>query len=233
MASDNTPKPGSYGEVWLLAYPIILANMSETLMGVVDTYMVAQLGKVEVAAVGLGSMMAWLFYLPFLGLAMGVNTFVSQSFGAKRFLECGRMTWQGLHVAVVAGIIITLSLFLAPWLFELAKPSARVQLLGTQYMQYRLLDGLGLTIGMTIASFLRGIGDTRTPMKIGIAINLINILLNYGLIYGNFGLPRMGVEGSALGSAIAGLSGGAMYLILFFRARYAKYGVREASLPVR
>ena len=233
MASDNTPKPGSYGEVWLLAYPIILANMSETLMGVVDTYMVAQLGKVEVAAVGLGSMMAWLFYLPFLGLAMGVNTFVSQSFGAKRFLECGRMTWQGLHVAVVAGIIITLSLFLAPWLFELAKPSARVQLLGTQYMQYRLLDGLGLTIGMTIASFLRGIGDTKTPMKIGIAINLINILLNYGLIYGNFGLPRMGVEGSALGSAIAGLSGGAMYLILFFRARYAKYGVREASLPVR
>ncbi|MEE2710371.1 MAG: MATE family efflux transporter [Gemmatimonadota bacterium] len=229
----DVPSSGSIKEVWLLACPIILANISETLLGVIDTFMVAQLGKVEVAAVGLGSMMAWLFYLPFLGLAMGVNTFVSQSFGAKRYEECGRMTWQGMYVAVGSGIFITLCIFLAPWLFEIAKPSDRVQILGTQYMQLRMLDGLGLTIGMTVASFLRGIGDTKTPMKIGIVVNILNIVLNYGLIYGNFGLPRMEVQGSALGSAIAGLSGGAIYLALYFRSRYAPYGARHILLPTR
>ena len=72
---------GSINRVWLLAYPIILANMSETLLGVVDTYMVGQLGVAEIGAVGLGSMLAWLFYLPVLGLAMGLNTFVAAADG--------------------------------------------------------------------------------------------------------------------------------------------------------
>ena len=97
---------GGIREVWLLSYPIILANISETLLGVVDTYMVGQLGEVEIGAVGMGSMMSWLFYLPFLGLAMGLNTFVSQSYGAKKYTACGYMTWQGIHVALISGVLI-------------------------------------------------------------------------------------------------------------------------------
>ena len=110
ISSPQAPPPGGMQEVWLLAYPIVLATISETLMGTIDTFMVARLGTVEVAAVGLGAMMSWVFYLPFLGLAMGVNTFVSQSYGARVYNECGRMTWQGLYVAICSGILILLGI---------------------------------------------------------------------------------------------------------------------------
>lgn len=225
------PDAGGYREVWLLAYPIILANISETLMGATDTFMVAQLGKVEVGAVGLGSMMAWLFYLPFLGLAMGVNTFVAQSYGAKTYEDCGRMTWQGLYIAAVSGLLILSGVLLAPALFALARPSAEAQQLGTVYLQYRLLDGPGLMIGMTVASFLRGIGDTRTPMKIGITVNILNVILNYGLIYGELGMPRLEVQGSAIGSAIAGWTGGVLYVACAWHGRYAAYRIRRPAGP--
>lgn len=224
---------GGLREVWLLSYPIVIANMSETLLGVVDTYMVGQLGEVEIGAVGLGSMMSWLFYLPFLGLALGVNTFVSQSYGAKKYTACGYMTWQGLYVALISGGLIWAGILLAPIMFDLAGPSPEVHDIGITYLQWRLIDAPGLMVGMTIASFFRGIGDTKTPMKIGIAINLINIILNYGLIYGNFGLPRLEVQGSAIGSAIAGLSGGLIYVVLFFRKYLTSFGNRTPVWPNR
>lgn len=233
VESVTSPAAGGMREVWLLSYPIILANMSETLLGVTDTYMVGQLGKVEIGAVGLGSMMAWLFYLPFLGLAMGVNTFVSQSYGAKSFGDCGHITWQGLYVALASGVLILLGILCAPLMFDLADPSPEVHELGVSYLQWRLLDAPGLMIGMTVASFFRGIGDTKTPMKIGITVNLLNIILNYGLIYGNFGLPRLEVQGSAIGSAIAGFTGGLIYLALFFRKYLTPFANRIPVWPKR
>lgn len=220
------PSAGSVNRVWLLAYPIILANMSETLLGVVDTYMVGQLGVAEIGAVGLGSMLAWLFYLPVLGLAMGLNTFVAQSYGAGSRKDCGYLTWQGLYMAVASGALILLVIPFVPMLFEIAGPSAEVRRLGVTYLQWRLIDGPAFMVAMTAASFFRGIGDTKTPMKIGIAVNIINVILNYGLIYGHFGLPRLEVQGSAMGSAIAGILGGGLYLVLFLSRRLRPYANR-------
>ena len=73
------PMSKEFRPVWLLAYPIIVTNMSETLLGVVDTYMVGQLGIIEIGAVGLGASFAWLFYLPLGGLAIGINHFGSSA----------------------------------------------------------------------------------------------------------------------------------------------------------
>ncbi|MBI4551673.1 MAG: MATE family efflux transporter [Candidatus Latescibacteria bacterium] len=232
LTTPHATHQGGHREVWNLAYPIVLATISETLMNATDTFMVARLGTVEVAAVGLASMMTWLFYLPFLGLAMGINTFVAQSYGAKAYRECGRMTWQGLSVAVVSGLFILSGILLGPVLFDLARPSPEVQRLGVSFFQIRLFDGPGLMVAMTIASFLRGIGDTKTPMKIGIGTNLLNLGLNYVLIYGHLGFPRLGVRGSALGSAIAGLASGLVYVAIFFHPRYAEFGSRQAARPV-
>ena len=225
------PSSGSINRVWLLAYPIILANMSETLLGVVDTYMVGQLGVAEIGAVGLGSMLAWLFYLPVLGLAMGLNTFVAQSYGAGNRTDCGYMTWQGLYMALASGALILLVIPFVPTLFDLAGPSAEVRGLGITYLQWRLIDGPAFMIAMTAASFFRGIGDTKTPMKIGITINIINVVLNYGLIYGNFGLPRLEVQGSAVGSALAGILGGGIYMALFLSKRLRPYANRTVVKP--
>ncbi len=244
MSVSETPKPeiqdpapavhpsaGSVNRVWLLAYPIILANMSETLLGVVDTYMVGQLGVAEIGAVGLGSMLAWLFYLPVLGLAMGLNTFVAQSYGAGNRRDCGHMTWQGLYMALASGALILLVIPFVPILFDLAGPSTEVRRMGVTYLQWRLIDGPAFMIAMTTASFFRGIGDTKTPMKIGITINIINVILNYGLIYGHFGLPRLEVQGSALGSALSGIIGGGIYLALFLSKRLRPYANRTIVKP--
>lgn len=234
----ETPTPalfqadaGSIREVWALAYPIVIATLSETLLGVVDTYMVSQLGAVSVAAVGLASMMTWLFYLPFIGLAMGINTFVAQFFGARREASCGPVTWQGLYIGVVCGALILGGIPLATVLFDLAAPSAEVHRLGVQFMQLRLLDGPAVMVTATMASFFRGVGDTRTPMKVGITVNIVNIILNYGLIYGHFGLPRLEVQGSALGSATAGWIGAFLSLTLFLRSGLHRFQTRHVVKP--
>ena len=111
------PMSKEFRPVWLLAYPIIVTNMSETLLGVVDTYMVGQLGIIEIGAVGLGASFAWLFYLPLGGLAIGINTFVAQSYGAGKLKDCGYMTWQGLYIALISGVIILLAIPFVPLIF--------------------------------------------------------------------------------------------------------------------
>ena len=225
------PMSKEFRPVLLLAYPIIVTNMSETLLGVVDTYMVGQLGIIEIGAVGLGASFAWLFYLPLGGLAIGINTFVAQSYGAGKLKDCGYMTWQGLYIALISGVIILLAIPFVPLIFALADPSPEVKSLGINYLQWRLIDGPAFIIAMTIASFFRGISNTKTPMKVGITINIINIILNYGLIYGHWGLPRLEVEGSAIGSALACILGCGIYVVLFFSKHLRKYGNRDIVYP--
>ena len=226
-----TRNPGSLRLVWLLSYPIILANMSESLLGVVDTYMVSQLGVIEIGAVGLGAMHAWLFYLPVMGLAMGLNTFVAQSYGARKMKDCGFITWQGLYLALISGSMILLAIPFVPLVFDLAGPTAEVKRLGITYLSWRMIDAPAFMIAATASSFFRGIGDTKTPMKIGIAINIVNVILNYGLIYGNLGLPRLEVQGSAIGSALASILGGGVYLVLFLSKRLHPYANRTFVKP--
>jgi MATE family multidrug resistance protein len=212
------PRSGGLREVFDLAYPVVLTQLSATAMGVVDSAMVGRLGPTPLAAVGFGAIWIWTVFSLFHGTASGVQTFVSQHDGAGQPRRCGAWTWQGLYTVVPAAL--GLVLLLAPWvdpILGLLGPSAELQSAAGAYIAARLPGTVGFTVLMTFTSFFRGIGDTRTPLYVTLFANAVNAVLDYGLIFGRLGLPQWGVAGAGIATALANWIGALGLLAMFLR----------------
>lgn len=195
---------GGIRELAALALPVILTNLSSTLMMTTDAMMVGRLGATELGAVGYAGIWYWTVVAGFNGAGNGVQTFAAQAHGAGRARDCGAWLWQAWYTVVPAAVC-ALGLFALgfPALLRLLGPDPALRPLASAYIEARALGIGGLMTGMVIAAFLRGVGDTRTPLWAMIAANVVNVVLNYGLIFGHLGLPRLGVAGSGLATAVA------------------------------
>jgi putative MATE family efflux protein len=216
------PKPAlreNLREVATLAYPVVLTQLSATLMGVVDSAMVGRLGPTELAAVGFGAIWMWTIFSLIFGTASGIQTFVSQEDGAGRPQECGRWAWQGLYAVLPFAVLLVA--LLAPSiepLLELLGPSPELRAAAGSYIGTRLIGELGLTVIMVVTPFFRGIGDTKTPLYVTLFANAVNGVLDYGLIFGRLGLPEWGVAGAGAATAVAN-GVGAVAILCAFRMR--------------
>jgi len=198
-----TSEKGNLREVGLLAYPVILSQLSATVMGIVDSAMVGRLGATELAAVGFANIWSWTFFCFFFGAASGVQTFVSQDHGAERPERCGRWAWQASFVIVPATALTAAAWYVwAPDLLALLGPSADLQAGSVSYLRTRLFGISGLSIAFVWMSFFRGVGDTRTPLVAAVIANLTNFVLDYGLIFGRLGLPEWGISGAGAATSV-------------------------------
>jgi MATE family multidrug resistance protein len=202
-ASVATP-PGGVREVLILAYPVILTQISMTTMGIVDSAMVGTLGATHLAAVGFGGIWLWTVVCFFIGTSTGVQTFVSQSDGAGNSKDCGSWAWQGIYAVAPLAVLAAVVLFFgAGPLLGLLAPSTELQPLATDYLTARCFGMVGLTSAVAFSSFFRGIGDTRTPLYATLCANGLNVVLDYGLIFGYLGLPRLGIVGAGIATSIS------------------------------
>ena len=212
-------KKGGYAEVWHIAYPAVLTMLSQTIMTFVDAMMVGRLGPTELAAVGLSGTLTWGLFSFFNGLVNGVNTFVAQDYGARRFDYIGRLTWQGVYFSLISGVIL---IFISRYNFDLMRllgPEEDVQRIGASYMGIRLWGGVFTVLYMCFSAFLRGIGDTRTPLKIVIFINILNVAGDYVLIFGKLGFPMLGTDGAAYATVGASAVGALIFFAVFVSKR--------------
>jgi MATE family multidrug resistance protein len=193
--------------------------MSATAMGVVDSAMVGRLGATPLAAVGFAGVWLWTVFSFFYGTASGVQTFVAQADGADRQRECGAWAWQGIWVIgpAAAGAVALLALTAGP-LIAVMGPSADLQTDAVAYIHMRLPGEIGMALTMVLTSFFRGFGDTRTPLYATLAANAVNVVLDYGLIFGELGMPRWGVAGAGAATAV-GEWFGCFVLFAAFRRR--------------
>jgi putative MATE family efflux protein len=158
-----------------------------------------------------------------MGTATGVQTFVSQDHGAGRERQCGAWAWQALYGLVPAAtlaLLVFAALF--PLMLGLLAPSPALQETAIAYLQPRSLGAPGAVTGMVIASFFRGVGDTRTPLFAMVTANLLNGALDYGLIFGHLGLPRLGVAGAGIASAASEWTYAGLLLWAFLRRGVAQ-----------
>ena len=224
---------GGLGEVWLLAYPVIVTMASMSLMGVVDTLFMGRVGTAQQGAVGLGAVMSWTLMSFFNGTITAGNTFVAQFYGARRFRECGRVVWQVYYIAVLATLVVMLAVLpLVQPMVEAVGSKPAVADFASRYMKIRLLGAAFVFNNFCLVGFLRGIGDTRTPMKITLLANGLNVLLTYLLVFGRLGLPALGIEGAALGTVLSQVVGAGTYLWVFLRRRTDRqYATRRPQAP--
>ncbi|MCB0033810.1 MAG: MATE family efflux transporter [Anaerolineales bacterium] len=198
-------KTGLTWQVALLAGPLVLQNLSQTLLGVVDTFFVSRIGTDALAAVGLASVMYFAVFMLFRSTANSTVVFVGRAFGEQDYEKIGMVVWRSLNM------IAWLSLFVLvlPWLFAqlmaIAAPtdSPAVQDFGTQYLQIRAFEIPLIMFSGVVWGFLVGRGDSRTPMILAWLTVGINIVLDWLLVLGNLGFPALGVAGAAYATVMA------------------------------
>ena len=233
-------------EVWSLAWPTVVTMLSYTLMQFADAVMVAQVGPVEVAAQGNGGVWSWVLVVMLIGVLSLVNTFVSQAVGAGRPHEVARYAWAGVWIAAVAWAVVLLpASFAMPAVFRAMGHGERVTELETSYAQVLLWGGIAVVLGKAMSNFFFGIQRPRVITAAAIAGNLVNLVLNYALIFGRDGLPLMGLPGvpgiapmGVTGAAIATVIGTAVetsipFAVFLGRRIDAEFGIRRAWRPDR
>ena len=201
---ENQASHGGIREVAVLAAPLVLTQILVTAMGVVDSVIVGRLGSAQLGAVGLGGMWVWTLTSFFVGTSTGVQTFVAQHHGAGRTDQCGTWSWQGLaSVVPLAGAVGCLIFIFADSIIQFLAPTDSIAPLATGYMRARSFGMMGITAASALSAFFRGIGDTRTPLIATLIANLANLFLDFGLVYGWFGMPRLGVVGAGIATSIS------------------------------
>ena len=217
-----TPQPRAMNRRVLgLAWPVIGENLLETLLGIVDTLLVAGLGAVAIAGVGSG-LQAMFFLLSALSaLAIGSSVLVAQSVGARDLGRAGVLARQSLVWGGAVSVPLAVGgLLLAGPVIGLFGSQPEVTRIGTAYLQVAVGTAIVLVALFIGGGVLRGAGDSRTPMVVTAIANVVNVGLAYGLIYGRLGLPRLGPVGSAWGTFLAR----ALALVLLLRVLWLGRG---------
>jgi MATE family multidrug resistance protein len=187
----------------VLATPVVLAELGWMAMGVVDLVMVGRLGPEAIGAVGIGNILFFCVTVIGIGLLMGLDTFVSQSFGAGRVRECHRWMIQGLYLALIMSPpLVGLALALIPnmGLWGIAPEVSRV---AGPYLGVLAWSAPPLFVFFVLRRYLQGMNLVRVVMATLVIANVVNWLGNWILIYGHFGVPALGVRGSALATLLS------------------------------
>jgi MATE family multidrug resistance protein len=235
MAIPNpaNARTGLTWQVATLAGPLVLQNLSHTLLGVVDTFFVSRLGTEALAAVGLASVIFFAVLMLFRGFANSTIVFVGRAYGEKDNAKIGASVWRSLNMIVWLSIPVVL----LPWLFTgiigLAAPSdsETVRALGADYLRIRAYEIPLVMFGAVVWGFLVGRGDSRTPMILAWITVLLNIFLDWVLVFGNLGMPAMGVSGAAMATLLSnGVNAILGAAILWSAANRRIYGTGHARV---
>lgn len=223
---------GDRQRIFSLAWPAVIGNLMYTLTSLVDMMMVGSLGAPALAAVGLGGLIIWVSYGIMASVATGATALVARFTGAAKKREVTEVLSQALILAALFSVFLTFfALRYAEDILLLIGADMEVSGMGGVYLRTVFLATLFIFSAFVAEGALRGAGDTRTPLKIDIVINAFNLALDYLLIYGNFGFPKLGVMGAGIASAISFTIGASLYYWVLLSGRYA-VSLREASVGI-
>jgi len=223
---------GGVREVVLLAYPIVLTQISHTVMHVVDSIFVGRIGAAELGALGFAGIWLWTVFCLFNGALNGVQTFVSQAHGAGEHASCGRWAWQALWgVAPPMALVMFGFAAAAPTLLTWLAPTPELVQPVLEYVRMRPIGFVGLTLWIALSAFFRGIGDTRTPLVAALIAEAANAVLAYGLVLGHLGMPRLGIAGAGVATSTAEWVGALVLLGAFLRPRIRRTYVTGIVAP--
>ncbi len=186
-----------------LAYPILIAQLIQNLMGFADTVMAGRVSATDMAAVAVASSVWLPLILTISGLVMALASIISQYSGAKKFDEVAKATYQTAWIAVFFSIIIIILYYIAtPMLIDSLSLEPKLKHLMFDYLGYIVWGGPGYCLYLVLRNYSEGLSHTRPTMIISILGLLINIPANYIFIYGEFGMPALGGAGCGLATAI-------------------------------
>ena len=189
-----------------LAAPILLQNLLSSSLNFIDVFMVGQLGETALAAIGSANQFFFVFNMLNFGLASGSAIFTAQHWGQRDVKSIRAVMGFGLLLTLAIALIFMVATFLSPALvIQLFSKDATVVQLGSDYLKIISLTFVITAISISYSIVLRSTENVIYPMIASFVGVISNTVLNYLLIFGNFGFPKMGVEGAAIGTLVARL----------------------------
>lgn len=200
-----------------LALPISLQNMLISSFTLADTLFVSQLGDVSLSAVGMMGQWGWLLNMILIGVSSGTAVFVAQYWGIKDIkkinMTCGIAT---VSTILVSGLFTIVSLLAPEFVVNIFNNDANVVSEGKAYLLIVCLSYPAVAITNILSSVLRSVEDVKLPMYVSVFTTVLNIFLDYAMIFGKFGFTQMGIKGAALATTISAWLGVLLILAVSF-----------------
>ena len=203
-----------------LSYPVIIGLLGHTMVQLVDNIMVGQLGTAELAAVSLGNSFFFVAMSLGIGFSTAITPLIAETDGMKDIFQGRNIFIHGLFLCIFLGIFLSLCVSVSkPLLFQMEQPD-EVVVLAYPYLQWVGISLIPLICFQGFKQFSEGLSHTHPAMYATLLGNVINIILNYFLIFGFWIFPKLGVEGAAIGTLFS------RCFMLIFIALYVKFNIR-------
>jgi putative MATE family efflux protein len=216
-SSAETRRPG----IWQLAFPSILGNLSYTVVAMVQTKFVGELGAQALAAVGAGQRVFFAMQAILMAVSVGTTALVARSWGAGDYREASRVTMASLVLAGTFAVVVALlgllfarevaSVFgLDPLTLDMAAANIR----------WLCVFNLAFAVNFILSAALRASGDAWSPLWISGFVNVLNLPLLYALVLGNWGAPKLGVAGAAISIGVSFTAGALLLMALWVKNKF-------------
>lgn len=217
--------------LWRVAWPILISLVLEHMINLTDTVFLGRVGEIELGA----SAVAGVFYLALFmlayGFSNGLQILIGRRNGEARFDEIGPLLMQGIMFITTVGLgVVGLTFFFGPPLLRALISSPEIADAAIMYIDWRIIGLVFAGVSFMFRSFYVGITQTRLLTLNSLIMVSSNVVMNYALIFGEFGMPRMGIAGAALASSLS-----EMISMLFFilHVRFCvdrkKYGFNRSA----
>ncbi len=230
---DRSIVEGPLGRaVWHLAWPTMVQNLIGGMQGIIDQAMVGNfVGHTGNAAIGVSSQIFILVIVFVVSVFTGMGVLVARFAGAGEPDKVNRSVYQAFLVSVVLamGVMAPIGYWLAPTLLTLINAAPEVQVEALPYIRIQFVFSIGMLLFFMFSGALRAAGDAKTPMRLGILMTALNILLNIVLIRGLGPIPAFGTRGAAMGTAIASGIVSLIFIWMLFSNRLVIHFSRSMS----
>lgn len=185
---------------WQLAAPVMLGMLGHTFVSFIDNIMVGQLGTAELAAVSLGNSFMFIAMSIGIGFSTAITPLIAEADSSNNLQQARSSYKHGLFLCTVLGIVLFLGVYFSKPLLYLMQQPEEVVVLAIPYLDLVAFSLIPLVIFQAIKQFSDGMSMTKYPMYATLIANIVNVILNYILIFGKFGFPEMGIVGAAYGT---------------------------------
>ncbi len=209
-----------------MAFPVILSQVGQVTVQLVDNMMVGHVGTTELAAASFANNVFMIGMYFGMGITYGLTPLIGKAFSKGKFQEVAVLLKNGIFTHVVAAIVLTALMFGIYFILPILGQPPEVLNLAKPYFLLLCLSYFPFMLFFSIKQFFEGIGNTKMAMQITLTANVINIIVNYVLIFGKLGFPEMGLVGAGIGTLVSRLFMALLFVLyIFYIPKVKKYFV--------
>ena len=213
-------RPCGYRELFIVAIPLIISTGAWSVQHFVDRMFLTWYSPETIAAAMPAGIVNFTIMSLFIGTAQYVNTFVAQYYGAERYSRIGPSIWQGIYIAAIGGVVHLTLIPLAGRFFGFVGHEEAIMQHEIVYFSTLCLGAFPVIASSAMSGFFSGRSETWPIMWVNISATCVNIVLDYCMIFGNFGFPEMGIRGAGIATVASACFSLALYIILISRRLY-------------